>query len=61
MKILLKLEKIEYSDQKIKNFEEMASDDYHYEIKYSIKSVKNYNQRNTKSIKKKCVQRRIKF
>ena len=30
---MLKLEKIEYSDQKIKNFEEMASDDYHYEIK----------------------------
>ena len=30
---LLKLKKIEYSDQEIKNFEEMASNDYHYEIK----------------------------
>ena len=29
---LLKLKKIEYSDQEIKNFEEMASNDYHYEI-----------------------------
>ena len=29
---LLKLKKLEYSDQEIKNFEEMASNDYHYEI-----------------------------